>query len=245
MVRSNGSTSVLRRTLSAAGAVSLAVAGVFVTVSAASAEETPTCTPSPAWSEQVLVTPAVPATPGTDAVTHIEFWRYSWKGGGQQSAEGTSPQTHPDSWQRNTDNYPGAGHGTDPVGVAFQPNDNGNGNWFYWHAEEVTDVPAVPGTPEIPAVYKTVNHEAVECPGEVTPPTTPPVTPPTENPEPAPKPAPIPSQAPAAEPSSHVVPTKVQTDGDSTGTTLLAGGLGVLGAAALSGAGLLARSRRS
>ncbi|MGB4136892.1 MAG: hypothetical protein WA971_10025 [Microbacterium sp.] len=220
MVRSTRSTRALGRALSATGAASLAVAGILILAPAATADEGTVCTPAAAWDEQVLVSEAIPGTPGTDAVTHTEYQRYSWTAPGKNDGEGpgdSTPLNDPDNWQENTTNYEGAGHGTDPVGVAFQQG-QGNGSWFYWDSWEVVDTPAVPGTPETPAVYETKHHDAVTCPGVVTPHVT---------------------------PSNHEVPKKVQTDGDTTGMTLLAGGLGTLGATALAGAGLLTRARRS
>lgn len=151
----------------AALALMIAPAIVITTPSAANATEDPSvCVPSEAWDEQVLVTPEVPATPDVPAVTHNEYQRYSWVGGGQYEDNGpgnSTPATNPGDWQANTTNYEGAGHGTDPIGVAFQQG-NGNGSWFFWTKTEVVDTPAVPGTPGSPAVYETVHHPAVECP---------------------------------------------------------------------------------
>jgi hypothetical protein len=205
--------------------MSLAVAGILITVPGASAEDT-MCTPMAAWDEQVLVTPEVPGTPGTPAVTHTEYQRYSWKGGPDGPAPADIPPS--DGWQSNTEAY-FPGHSDDPLNTIFQAGTPGNADYFYWAATEVVDTPAVPGTPAVPAVYRTVHHDAVTCPATV-------VTPPVVEP---------PVVAPAPVPETHTVPATVQTDGDQTAVLVLAGSLGLLAAGALTGAGLLARSRRS
>ena len=228
MSTNNWGAGVLRKATYAAGAMSLAVAGILITVPGASAEDAP-CTPMSAWDEQVLVTPAVPATPGTPAVTHTEYKRWSWKGGPDGPAPSGTPPS--EGWQENTEAY-FPGHSDDPLNTIFQAGTPGNADYFYWATKEVTDTPEVPGTPEIPAVYTTVHHDAVTCP-VVTPPV---VTPPVVEP-------PVVEQ-PVVEPETHIVPTTVQTDGDQTAVLVLAAGLGVLAAGALTGAGLLIRSRR-
>jgi hypothetical protein len=211
----------LRKAACAAGAMSLAVAGILIMVPAASADEG-TCTPAAAYDEQVLVTPAVPATPGTPAVTHLApVQRYSWTGG--PDGPGADDVPPGENWQANTEHYKDG----EPLGTPYQAGTPGNSDWFYWTTEEVVDTPAVPGTPEIPAVYKTVHHDAVTCPVTV-------VTPPTE----------VTPSAPVEEPT-HTVPTTVQTDGDTSWMSIAAGGLGALAAASLGGAGLLMRGRRS
>jgi len=223
MSTNNWGAGVLRKVTYAAGAMSLAVAGILITVPGASAEDAP-CTPMPASDEQVLVTPAVPATPGTPAVTHTEYQRWSWKGG----PDGPAPSDIPPSegWQQNTEAY-FPGHSDDPLNTIFQAGTPGNADYFYWATTEVVDTPAVPGTPEIPAVYTTVHHDAVTCPVVTPPVVEPPVV-----------------EQPVVEPETHIVPTTVQTDGDQTAVLVLAAGLGVLAAGALTGAGLLIRSRR-
>lgn len=228
MSRNNWGAGALRKATYAAGAMSLVVAGILITVPGASAEDAP-CTPTPASDEQVLVTPAVPATPGTPAVTHTEYQRWSWKGG----PDGPAPADIPPSegWQENTEAY-FPGHSDDPLNTIFQAGTPGNADYFYWATTEVVDTPAVPGTPEIPAVYTTVHHDAVTCP-VVTPPV---VMPPVVTPSVV--------EQPEVEPGTHIVPTTVQTDGDQTAVLVLAAGLGVLAAGALTGAGLLIRSRR-
>lgn len=220
MSSDNRGAGVLRKAAYAAGAMSLAVAGILITVPGASADDAAPCTPMAAYDEQVLVTPEVPGTP---AVTHTEYQRWSWKGG----PDGPAPADVPPSegWQQNTEAY-FPGHSDDPLNTIFQAGTPGNADYFYWATEEVTDTPAVPGTP---AVYQTVHHDAVTCPVTV-------VTPPVEAP---------PVVAPAPEPETHTVPATVQTDGDQTAVLVLSGGLGLLAAGALTGAGLLARSRRN
>jgi len=149
--------------------------------------------------------------------------RWSWNPHGDQEGPGDStPLNDPDHWTANTEHYKDG----EPLGAAYQAGTPGNGDWFYWTTTTVIDKPAVPGTPGSPAVYNTVHHDAVTCPVTV-------VTPPVETP-------------PVVEaPTQHTVPATVQTDGDTSWIPVAAGGLGVLAAASLAGAGLLMRGRRS
>ena len=142
----------------------LVIASAVALPSMANATEgtPPVCTPADAWSEEVLVTAAVPGTPEIPAVTENAYQRYSWTGGGEGPGDST-PLTNPADWQANTTNYEGAGHGSDPVGTAFKKG-NGKGDWFFWTVTEVVVQEAVPATPETPAVYETVYHEPVVCP---------------------------------------------------------------------------------
>jgi len=225
------SAGALRKAAYAAGAVSLAVAGILITVPSAYADDS-TCTPAPAWDETVVVTPAVNGTPGSPAVEEVWHWanfqRYSWTGGPAGPQAGDIPPG--ENWQANTTNYEGAGHGTDPINEIFQTGTPGKSDWFYWSADKIIDVeghPAVPPTEGTPAVTKVVHHDAVTCPATV-------VTPPVVTP---------PVVAPA--PQTHTVPATVQTDGDTSWIPIAAGGLGALAAASLAGAGLLMRGRRS
>ena len=234
MSSDNRGAGVLRKAAYAAGAMSLAVAGILITVPGASADDAAPCTPMAAYDETVVVTPAVPGAPGTPAVEEVWHWgnfqRYSWTGGPDGPAPGDVPPG--ENWQANTTNYEGAGHGTDPINQIFQAGTPGKADWFYWSAEKIIDVegqPAVPPTEGTPAVTKTVHHDAVTCPVTV-------VTPPVVAP---------PVVAPAPEPETHTVPATVQTDADQTAVLVLSGGLGLLAAGALTGAGLLARSRRN
>ncbi|MGN8027741.1 hypothetical protein [Microbacterium sp. 22242] len=233
MTLSKGSAGALSYVASAAGALTLAAAGILIAVPAAYAADSTTCTPAAAYDEQVLVTPAVPATPGTPAVTQtVPDQRWSWNPHGDQAGPGGStPLNDPDHWTANTEQYKDG----EPLGVAYQAGTPGNGDWFYWTTKEVVVTPAVPGTPGTPAVYKTVHHDAVTCPATVV--TPPVVTPPVVTP---PAPAPV-----AEQPTEHTMPATVQTDGDTTWIPIAAGGLGALAAASLAGAGLLMRGRRS
>lgn len=161
-------------------ALLIAAGGVAITSTAANAT-TPieVCTPSEAWIETVIVTPEIPAVPAVPAVpeqleeSHFEYQRYSWTGGPTETAPVETPPSA--NWQANTTEYEGAGHGTDPIGVAFPKNDNGKGDWFFWTKTKVVDKPYVAGTPEIPgkpavpAVTQTIEHPAVIC--EEEPPT--------------------------------------------------------------------------
>lgn len=158
----------------------------------------PECTPKAAWTETIVDAPAVPAVPAIPAipaipavaeipeVSHTDYQRYSWTGGPIYGAPTSTPPG--DDWQANTTNYEGAGHGTDPIGVAFDVSNehSGKADWFFWTATKVIDqeyvpgtpevpgVPEVPGTPAIPAQTHDVFHPAVTCepPGdEIVPPT--------------------------------------------------------------------------
>lgn len=160
----------MKKFLSSVAAAVLVLAGVTFGASAANATEV--CVPSEAWSETVVVTPAVAAVPAIPAVpevlevSHFDYQRYSWTGGPTDVAPTEVPPS--ENWKANTKDYEGAGHGSAPVGVAFQG--NGNSDWFFWTSTTVIDqpyvagVPEVPGTPEVPAVTKLVEHPAVTCP---------------------------------------------------------------------------------
>jgi len=153
----------------AALAVSAALVVAPLTMAGASAtgwhpEPDPQCTPSDAWTETVVDAPAIPAVPEILEVSHTEYQRYSWTGG---PLEGSPPNGAPgDGWTANTTNYEGAGHGTDPIGVAFDEShgSSGNADWFFWTATKVIDQPYVPGAPAVPAQTHDVEHPAVTCP---------------------------------------------------------------------------------
>lgn len=139
------------RKLLAAGTTLLLVASAVVLGVAVPASASEDCVPQAAWTETIIDQAAVPA------VTHTEYQRYSWTK--PQNQEADNPQTTPPGpdWQANTDNYAGAGHGTDPIGVAFDTGTPGNGNWFFWTATEVVDTAAVA------EVSHTVEHPEVTC----------------------------------------------------------------------------------
>lgn len=162
----------MKKIISAATVAALALAGVLVASSAASATQenpppTETCVPSEAWTETKVITPevpAIPAVPEVAEVSHTEYQRYSWVGGPTEVAPTEVPPG--DNWQANTTNYEGAGHGTDPIGEPFAKNENGKADWFFWTATKVIDTPYSPGIPEVPAVpavTETINHPAVTC----------------------------------------------------------------------------------
>ncbi len=158
-------------------------------VTSAFASDEP-CVPSPETTQVIVVTPAVPAVPGTPAVAGQH---YSLKGNSGLDKDEV-PVFPADYWQANTTQEPhdnGAGqpvtwYPVDPAtsGLHFAshgPSGEGKRDWFYYTAP----IPEVPGTPEIPAVTKTIVTPAVVCPE--TPPTTPPgvtETPATETPVP-------------------------------------------------------------
>ena len=96
------------------------------------------CTPSPA------------KTIHHEAVSHIQFQRYSYNPKERHSAnpnEATPPSTplsDAHHWQANTTNYTGE-HGTDPIGATFfEGNGKGgdNGSWFFWTKTTVIDAKA-------------------------------------------------------------------------------------------------------
>jgi hypothetical protein len=166
---------------SVATALLIAGGGLVFSATSANAADTDTCVPSVAWTETIVVTPEIPAVPAVPAVpeqpevSHFDYQRYSWTGGPTDVAPVETPPS--DNWQANTTDYDGAGHGTDPVDVAFQrdnPN-KGNADWFFWTKTKVIDKPYVAGTPEIPgvpavpAVTRTVEHPAVTCDDEQPP----------------------------------------------------------------------------
>ncbi len=202
-----GSKALGRR--SVRGALTVSVAAVALMAAALPAHaQADDCKPAAAWTETI---PAVgqqtvlvdnpdykPAraaeyrTVHHDAVvtTTTTYLRYSWNPGGQVPADqtpdvtGSTPLNTPGDWNANTDNYEGAGHGTDPTNIAFYvANGQGNnGSWFYWRTfensqtvpawdEEVLVHAAVPaqGEPKIEKVnqsYKPaskVDHAAVTC----------------------------------------------------------------------------------
>jgi hypothetical protein len=156
----------IKATLAGALSALLLTAGaVGVMAPAASADTDGTCVPSDAWTETVVDTPAVPAV---DEVSHMEYQRYSWTGGPTDTAPTATPPG--EDWQAKTTNYEGAGHGTDPIGVAFQRDKPGKGNadWFFWVGTKVIDTPAQDA---VPAVTHDVDHPAVTCEQPPAPPT--------------------------------------------------------------------------
>lgn len=190
------------------------VAGAVVipaAVAMASDQAPATCVPSDAWDEKVIDIAAVPgkdAVAGVPEVFHYDYQRYSWTGGPTDAAPTEVPPS--DNWQPNTVNYDGAGHGTDPVGVAFPKNDKGKADWFFWTQTKVVDKPAIPGQDAVPPVAEVshiVHREAVTCSVPTPGPTgTPGVTPtpdPTGTPSvtPTPDPTGTPSVTPTPEPT--------------------------------------------
>lgn len=143
------------------------------------------CVPKDAWIEVVVVTPAVPGTPGTPAVPPVTAevtQHYSWTGGKRDTDNPPTVVPPHEDWQANTTQEPhdnGQGNPATWVNdsLHYTANSKGHASWFYFERKtvEVTPgIPAVPGTPEIPAVTKEVFHEAVVCVTET--PTVPTVT---------------------------------------------------------------------
>lgn len=218
------------------------------------AQADPVCVPSAAWTETVVVSEAVPATPDswtawagagdevrteekqapgedTDTVRYVyvgetevevveEAVEEAWANFAPNNQQGTfigppvAPTQNDDgTWNTDTDErgtwnmhktLPG-GHEDEPDGVYAQGDPSKGGNWFYKRSakDAVTDVDhlwqkqtreLVPGTPEVPAVTKQVQHPAVECPTPTDPPTT---AAPTETPATTAPPEVLPSTATA------------------------------------------------
>lgn len=169
----------MNKVAKAVGAFVLTAGLIIAPMSAYATETVPAvseeCVPQDAYDETIIVTPevpkvdAIPAIPEVLEVSHFEYQRYSWTGGPLEIAPTELPPSA--NWQANTTNYEGAGHGTDPVNIAFQMDDpyKGNGDWFFWTKTKVIDqayipgVPEVPEVPAIPAVTKVVHHDAVTC----------------------------------------------------------------------------------
>lgn len=214
------------------GLVSLMSGGLLLTVGGtATADPGPVpCVASEAWTETVVVTPAVPgvpavpATPGTPAVPAVtvdhpavpavaEVWA-SWSPNDTQGPQDYAPIWPTDvrgTWHVH-DQIP-SGH-VGPDGVYNQSNENsGNSSWFYrqngedaipaWTEVITPAVPAVPGTPEVPAVAGVpAVTQTVEHPAVVCETTT---QPPTTQP---------PSQVPEVEPTTAT--TTPSPEGEET-----------------------------
>ena len=96
-----------------------------------------------ALDERVLVTPAVPAVESVWANFSPN------KDTGPFDGPPTYPTDSRGTWQVH-DQIPG-GHADEPDGVYQQGNGTAHGSWFY----------KLVGSAEVPAVYKTVHHDAV------------------------------------------------------------------------------------
>jgi len=197
----------MRKFTASVAAVLLIAAGSVAVGTATASATVEVCVPSEAWSEEVLVTPAIPAVPEVPEVSHVEtvvvteayeetviieeayeevvfdYWqRYSWTGGPHHSAEPPAFPSH--DWQANVKGDP---HNVGVEGAYWRSHGgHGKGDWFYlevvteviyheavteiiYHPEVteeivVIDQVSLPGVPEVPAVYETVYHDAVECP---------------------------------------------------------------------------------
>lgn len=176
------------------------------------------CVPQDAYTEVVVLTPAVPATPGTPAVPAVPgtpavpavtqtipavagFWQ-NFSPNNQQG-----PFIGPPTWPtdlRGTWQGPHTNGGPQQDAQGVFQNGQGNGSWFYRQqpvAEQViiitSEIPAVPGTPaipavpatpEVPAVTETIVHDAVVCDDEPVDPPVP-ADPPTDPPTDTPEPS--------------------------------------------------------
>lgn len=141
------------------------------------------CVPQDAYTETVVVTPAVaevPEVPAIPAVTQTipatpDLW-WNWSPNKNQGPFEGPPAFPVDSrgtWQGP---HESGGPSQDTYGT-FQQG-NGNGSWFHREKgseEQVIvispEVPAVPGTPAVPEVTETIDHPAVVCGAPVQTPT--------------------------------------------------------------------------
>lgn len=126
-----------------AALVALGVVGAAVSASAHTPSVSATCEaltvnltnyqPGSPATTKVIHHDAIPETTHVvagahhDAVMGTDFQRYSFV---KAKNDHTDPTTTPpsDEWQADEKKKPG----DDPIGSAFQKNDSGNGNWFFW-----------------------------------------------------------------------------------------------------------------
>ena len=216
-----------------AGLVALMSGGLLLAVggTATAGPGSVPCVPSEAWTETVVVTPAVPgvpavpATPGTPAVPAVtvdhpavpavaEVWA-NWSPNDTKGPQDYTPIWPTDvrgTWHVH-DQIPG-GH-VGPDGVYNRSNENsGKSSWFYrqngkdaipaWTEVITPAVPAVPGTPEVPAVAEVpAVTQTVNHPAVVCETTTqPPTTETTTQP---------PTQVPEVEPTATPSPEGEET----------------------------------
>ncbi|CAN5373778.1 hypothetical protein BH09ACT6_BH09ACT6_26510 [soil metagenome] len=143
---------MFKRLAAITAAVSLGLGLSLVGAGAAQAQPTTNSVASPC-------VPSPASTVHHDAVTHVDYQRYSYnpkKDHPDSPNDATPPSTplsDPDHWQANTSNYDGAGHGSDPVNSPFfegQGQEGNNGSWFFWVGTTVVDHAAYDET--IPAV---------------------------------------------------------------------------------------------
>jgi len=137
------------------------------------------CVPKDAYTKTIIDSPAVlavAAIPEVTELSHTEYQRYSWKGGPSDP----KPVVDPPSgiWQANTENYAGAGHDKDPIGVAFAQNNQGLGDWFFWTGTKVIDRAYVRDTSAVVAVAA-ITHDVLQAAVVCEPPV---VIPPVETP---------------------------------------------------------------
>lgn len=139
-----GMTKTMTRT-----AIAAALAGPMFFASPASAE---TCVPADAYTE--IVTEAqVIEHPAVEAVVELVWHQYT----GNSDA---APALDDENWNPSPALPEGKPHQDREVGVPYQTNPDGNGNWFLYLNVVVT--PAIDAyTEEIPAVI--IEHPAVVC----------------------------------------------------------------------------------
>lgn len=185
--------------------------GVGISLAIATpANATEDCTPADAWTEQIEVS--------------AEHWqRYSWTGGPWESNT-VAPAFPGDGWQANVQGDP---HEVGVAGAYYRSHGgSGKGDWFYLEL--------------VPAVTKTVEHPAVECPVEEPEPTPTPTPTPTPDPEPEPEPTPDPEPEPEL-----VVPTPEEPSLPATGSGLEVPIFALFGVGlVVAGAGLFLLRRR-
>lgn len=166
-------TTTRSRASRALAALAVVAASVIVGAGPPAGADEP-CVPAPAWTETVVVTPAVPgspAVPEVPAVPAVEAQHYSWTGGPLEL--GVIPPAPPlGSWQANTTQEP---HSSDNVtwfdgegsGLHYTSHESaGKADWFYFQPY-VPGTDAIPGTPAVDpvaAVTRTIEHPAVVCP---------------------------------------------------------------------------------
>lgn len=126
----------------------------------------PSCVPSEAWTETIVVTEAWTETIHHDAVPAVtDRVNHTWTGG---PVEGPPPVPS-EYWQPNNGEHNGQPH-QQPDGVPYQVGE-GNGDWFLWLIVVVTPgQDAYDEEVEHPAVTREVEHDAVECDDETEPP---------------------------------------------------------------------------
>ncbi len=151
------------------------------------------CVPKDAYTEVVVVTPAVPAipevpgtpgspaipgTPGVPATPAVTeeiktYQHYSWTGGRRKTSNPPTVVPPHEDWQENTKHEPHKSATWVNDSLHYTANSKGHASWFY--LETITtivvitpEIPAVPGTPDTPAVLAVPGTPAVPAVPAVT-----------------------------------------------------------------------------